>query len=112
QKHDAKKNPGPAVGDDSGEAGLSQQQVSAIGEKAKKKVANCYLLNADDPVEDTIKVQVLVNASGQIERATVLGKHGANKPMAQCIADEVRKLVFPTGSGASKKYTLPFRVGG
>jgi hypothetical protein len=86
--------------------------VSSVGEKAKKKVANCYLLNADDPVEDTIKVQVLVNASGQIERANVLGKHGSNAGMAKCIADEVKKLVFPSSSGASKKYTLQYRVGG
>jgi hypothetical protein len=32
--------------------------------------------------------------------------------MAKCIADEVKKLVFPSSSGASKKYTLQYRVGG
>lgn len=104
RKHDKTKG-----GD---EEGMSQAQVAEVGKKATKSVANCYLLHAEDPNEDTIKVQIMVNSSGSVERATVMGKHGANKSMAGCIADAVKKLVFPTSSGSSKKYTLAYRVGG
>lgn len=105
RKHDKSKQPAE-------EEGLSQAQVSEIGKKAAKSVVNCYLLHADDQGEDTIKVQATVNSSGTVERAAVMGKHGNNKAMAGCISDAVKKIVFPQGSGASKKYTLQYRVGG
>ncbi len=91
---------------------LTPGQVAEYGKRATKAVVNCYLLHAEDQGDDTIKVQALVNSSGNVERATVMGKHANNKAMAGCIGDAVKKILFPQSSGASKKYQLAYRVGG
>lgn len=91
---------------------LTPGQVAEYGKRATKAVVNCYLLHAEDQGDDTIKVQALVNSSGNVERATVMGKHANNKAMAGCISEAVKKILFPQSSGAAKKYQLAYRVGG
>ncbi|MBM4344623.1 MAG: zinc-ribbon domain-containing protein [Deltaproteobacteria bacterium] len=106
RKHDKSKT---AEADD---GALTPGQVAEYGKRATKAVVNCYLLHAEDQGDDTIKVTALVNSSGAVERASVMGKHANNKAMAGCISEAVKKIVFPQSSGASKKYQLAYRVGG
>jgi predicted Zn finger-like uncharacterized protein len=106
-KHDKKSAKEEGGGEEA--SGLSQSLVNTIAAKVNKKVLTCVMLG-DVEGETALKVSVTVNSDGSVMNAAVQGKF-AKTPVAHCVSDAVKTLVFPQSSGPAKKYTLKYAVG-
>ncbi len=108
----AAPEPEPAKKEEKDGPPLSQGQVDAVAARASQKVIRCYMLYADvDGGEEQIKVQVMVNSDGSVASSKVQGKHASDQ-VGKCVSEAVKVLQFPQSSGAAKKYTVRYGVGG
>ncbi len=77
-----------------------------------KRVANCYLLNADDPVFTQLTVQALLRGDGLVTQAKLLPPHARNSGLARCAAEQVTRVRLALPNGPAQRLVLRFRVGG